>query len=274
VVSTVTTPEFKKTIQLLKKMCGEGLISKDFPITKTTEIVSNFVDKEKTGLWLSMGVPGPKDTIYLAKKKTNSNLKLADLFGFTYLKDSSGNPRIPAESGFNGGIAFPKSSVKDESRFKQILKVFSYISTKDGQRLVNSGIEGIQYTKVDDTHIKAIPEDKQSGKSIWDAINQMSTCGNYCYSTIGESLTEQLGQARKTFKESDLVGDITVALNSNEYAKSGAKLSKLIDTAMFKYILGLTGDSDFQSSIEEWKTSGGDKMTEEYMADYKKSQTK
>ena len=274
VVSTIVTSEFKSTISLLRRMYKENLISKDFPITKTTELVSNFVDKEKTGLWLSTGVPGPEDTLYLAKKKAGKVKQLSDMYAFTYLKDASGNPRSPAESGFNGGIAFPKSSVKDQTRFDQIMKVFNYISTKDGQRLVNNGVEGIQYTKVDDTHIKAIPEDQQKIKSTnSSAINQMSTCGNYAYTVVGESLTEDLAKARNTYKDSELVADITVPFTSNEYAQNGAKLSKLIDTATFKYILGQISDSDFDAAIKQWRTSGGDKMDTEYTEAYQKAQS-
>lgn len=276
IVSTITTPEYKSTIQLLRKMCSEGLISKDFPITKTTEINSNLVDKEKTGLWLSMGIPGPKDTVYLAKKKSDSNVKqLSDVFQFTYLKDKDGTPRSPAESGFNGGIAFPKSSTKDKAELDRIVKVFSWISAKDGQRLVNSGIEGLQYNKVDETHIKSIPKEEQKdGGANWSSIAQMSTCGNYCYTTVDDPLVEELAKQRNTYKDNELIGDITVPLNSAEYAKSGAKLSKLIDTAMFKYILGQVSDDEFDKAIQEWRTSGGDKMTQEYTEDYQKSQQK
>lgn len=276
IVSTIATPEYKSTIQLLRKMCSEGLISKDFPITKTTEINSNLVDKEKTGLWLSMGIPGPKDTLYLAKKKSDGNIKqLSDVFSFTYLKDQDGTPRSPAESGFNGGIAFPKSSTKDKAELDRIVKVFSWISAQDGQRLVNSGIEGLQYTKVDDTHIKSIPKEEQKdGSANWSSIAQMSTCGNHCYTTVDDPLVEELAKQRNTFKDSELIGDITVPLNSAEYAKSGAKLSKLIDTAVFKYILGQISDGEFDKAIQEWRTSGGDKMTQEYMEDYQKSQQK
>lgn len=272
VISTITTPEYIKTIKMLRTMCTEGLISKDFPITKTTEIVSNFVDKEKTGLWLSMGIPGPKDPLYLAKKKTDSNAKLSDLFNFTYLKDSDGNPRSPAESGFNGAIAFPKSSIKEEARFKQILKVFNYISSKEGQILVNHGIEGLQYTKVDATHIKAIPKDQQKIKCNWQSINQLSICGNLLYASVEDPLVEKLGIVRKSYKDSELISDVTVPWISKEYSRNGAKLAKMIDTAVFKYILGEMDEKGLEDTIQDWRTSGGDKMAEEYTESYKQSQ--
>jgi putative aldouronate transport system substrate-binding protein len=52
VIPAFMTEEYLETLNWLRKMFDEGLISPDFAITKTTQIVPDFVDKEKTGLWL------------------------------------------------------------------------------------------------------------------------------------------------------------------------------------------------------------------------------
>lgn len=273
VTSYMETPEFLKTIQLLRKMCSEGIVSKDFSITKTTAQVNNFIDKEKAGLWLTYTVPGLNDPLYVAKKKTNPNLKRSDIYGYTFMKDASGKPRIPAEIGYNCGIAIPKSSVKDEAKLKQILKVFDYVCSKDGQNLVSLGIEGKHYQKTGDTTCKVLNPDLFANE-VDTKTNQMSLAGGAIYDVVDDDIGSQLAKDRRTYNDSDLIQDVSAPLISNTYSTQISSLNQQIDTALFKYILGESGDSDFQSAISKWKSAGGDKIAQEYTADYNKSNKK
>lgn len=270
VVADKITPEYKNTIGLLRKMCQEGIVSKDFAITKTTSQMNEYIDKEKAGLWLSYGLPGLTDPLLKAKQKNNPNIKRSDIYGYTYLKDSGGSDRIPAETGYSNGFAFPKSTVKDEGKLKNLLRVFNYICTKDGQRLLNNGIEGRQYTLVNETTCKATSDKKLMQE--FNCMNQMSCAGNYCLNMVSDEIGARLANERITYKDSELISDVSAPLNSDTTASKSMVLNKDFDTALFKYILGQTGDSDFTVAIQTWQKNGGDKIADEYTQSYQKSQ--
>ena len=272
IVADKTTPEYLKTIKLLRQMCQEGIISKDFAITKTTSQMSEYIDKEKAGLWLNYGLPGTSDSLLLSKQKKDPNIKRSDIYGFTYMKDAQGNDRIPAETGYNGGIAFPKSSVKDEARLKSLLSVFNFLNTKEGQRLLNNGIEGRHYKVVDDTTCTEITgSNSKNLKAELNGLNQMGGAGNLVLTTVSDTIGKDLATARVTFKDTDLIADASAPLNSKEYSTNNSNLNKAFDTALFKYILGEINDSEFQAAIKTWQTSGGDKIAQEFTEDYNKS---
>ena len=271
VIPYVTTPEFKNTIQFLRKMHAEGIISDDFAITKTTAQVNDYIDKEKSGLWLSYTVPGLQDSLYLSKKKDNPDVKRSDIYGYTFMKDASGEPRIPAESGYNCGYAISKSSVKDETRLKQILKVMDYVCSEEGQNLVSLGISGKHFEKAGDTTAKILDKDIFSAE-VDTKTNQMSLAGGKIYDIVNDDLDEQLAKDRKTYEDSDLISDASLTLISETYTTQNASLNKVFDTALFKYILGQTDDDDFEAAVQQWKTDGGDQISEEYMEAYQKAQ--
>jgi putative aldouronate transport system substrate-binding protein len=273
VVSYVTTPEYMNTIKLLRNMHSEGIISDDFAITKTTSQVSEYIDKERAGLWLTYTIPGLQDPLYISKKKNDPNLKRSDLYGYTFMKNSSGQPRIPAETGFNCGYAISKTSVKDEAKLKQILKVMDYVCSTEGQNLVSLGINEKHFQKTGDTTAKVLNKDLFSAE-VDAKTNQMSMAGGQIYDIVDDSLGEQLAKDRKQYATSDLISDASIPLISQTYATKNTSLNKGYDTALFKYILGQTNDSDFKAAIQQWKTDGGDQIAKEYTEAYQKTQSK
>lgn len=271
VESMYVTQPYMDVCDLLRKMYSEGLISKDFPNTKTTSLGTDYLDKEKGGLEFAESCQGAQDTLYLAKKKDNSNLKLSDIWNFTYMKDSKGNPRSPAGPGFAGGIAIPKSTVKSEARLKDILRVMDFLNGKDGQILLNNGIQDRNYKLNADKTVTAISTTEN--KDDMGTINQLGMAGNYALTVSQDPLIDRLAKERNTYKDSDLINDVSVPLYSQTYSTSYASCAKIIDTAEFKYILGQIDKNAFQAAISQWKSAGGDKMAQEFTADYKKNKS-
>lgn len=265
--ATVTTPEYFSTIQWLRKMCKEGIVSKDFAITKTTAQMNDYIDKEKAGLWLSYGLPGLNDPILKAKQKADPKVKRSDVYGFTYLKDASGKYRTPAETGLSGGFAIPKSSVKDETKEKGLLRFFNYICTKEGQRYINNGIEGRHYQKIDETTCKEITDANGKSKDLlkeFNCMNQLSCAGNYVLAAQSDDIGARLAKERVDYEQNAVVKDLSAPLVSETFSKKNSTLSKNFDTALFKYILGQIDDTQFKAAIQQWRTDGGDKITSEF----------
>lgn len=271
VQSVYDTQPYMDTMDLLRKMYGEGLISPDFSLVTSTDVVTKYVDTEKTGLWVNTGIPGTSDALLKAKQKTNSSLTRKDIYGYTYLKDSKGNDRVPAETGFNGGVAFPKSATKNAARLKQLLSVWNVICGKDGQILVNNGVEGRNYTVVSETDKTAKQPDTNLNTKELSDIGQLGVTAGLAYTWYDDDIGAQLTHDRNTYKSSDLINDVSVPLTSQTYSSSVSTLNKIIDEAQFKYIMNKETKDQFQSDIKSWKSAGGDKEAQEYTTSYNAS---
>lgn len=272
VVPNFMTDEYMNTMRWLKKMCDEKLISKDFAITKTTQQVTDFIDKEKSGLWLSYGIPGTADPLLKQKQQADAKITRGDVFGYTYLKGTNGKPRVPAEDGFKGGFAFPKQTVKNEARLKELVSVFDKLNSKEGQILLNHGIQDQHFSFVKDQYIKSI--DATKNKKELGSYAQLGMSGNQLYTTYDDEIGIKLAKDRITFNKEDLIANAITPLSSTTYTNSKTTLEKVINEAQFKYILGQISEDQLKQAFETWKKSGGDKVIEEYTAAYNKANKK
>ena len=105
-------------------------------------------------------------------------------------------------------------------------------------------------------------------------MNQLSCAGNYCLGSVSDEIGLRLAKERQTYKDSDLIKDVSAPLVSKTSSEKLPTLNKNFDTALFKYILGQTNDSDFKAAIQQWKTDGGDQIAKEYTEAYQKTQSK
>jgi putative aldouronate transport system substrate-binding protein len=270
IIPNFMTPEYLETAKWLRQMYAEGLISPDFAITKTTQVVPDLVDRELTGLWLSYSTPTLTDPLLKKKQGEDPELTRSDLFNFAFLKGPDGKERIAAESGFNGGFAFPKLEVKSEERLESLLQVFDTISSPVGQRLMGNGIEGLHYKVVYGKYAKIINPDLFKKDAI-SSIGQLGTIGTYMYPFADDELAMNLTRSRSDTKNSDMIQDPTTSLFSEAYSAKKVNLDNIHNEALINFILGRIDEDQFKKAVEQWKMSGGDKVIEEYTAAYYKS---
>jgi hypothetical protein len=67
------------------------------------------------------------------------------------------------------------------------------------------------------------------------------------------------------------VTDVSVPLISNTQSTKGTDLTKTINDARIKYIMGSINDDGWNQAIAQWKKSGGDQVIQEYTDAYNKS---
>jgi putative aldouronate transport system substrate-binding protein len=274
VVSQYNTDEYVNTITSLHDLCAQGAISRDFAITQTTAVVPNLVDKEKCGLWItySSSIPNLTDPLYVAKNKANLSVKITDLYDFTFLNDASGKARIAAETGLNGGIAFPKSSVKNTTRLKELLRVADYLNSQSGQLLLQNGIENREYQKTGTNSSKSLNSTLYNTEM--NGLNQIGMARSYMLNNVTTDLDAKRWSTEGSVKTSSMVSDVSVPLSSATYTSSYNTLAQNIDSAEFKYILGDINLTAFKQAITSWDTAGGQKIQDEFTASYKKAQSK
>lgn len=266
VIPSFMTDEYLNTLKWLRKMYEEKLISPDFAITKTTQVVPDIVDAEKTGLWLSYKLPGLSDPVLTAKQKDNPDISRADVFEFTFLKGPDGKEKIAAETGIAGGFAFAKRSVRDESRLRDLLGVFNVIQSQQGQVLINNGVPGIHFELVQNRYAKTL--DPAVFNREVSPIGQLGTSGSKSYIIADDDITIRLDTARNTYQNSSMISDITAPLASASFSSNQTTLTRIISEAQFGYIMGELDDPGWYQAIENWKAAGGESAIEEFTDAY------
>lgn len=268
VTPTFMTKEYMDTLKWLKKMYDEKLLSPDFAITKTTEVLPNLFDKQLTGIYYAQSPVFLTDPLYKQMLQQNPNLKRSEMAGYTFLKDSKGSEKVPATAGIAGGVAFPKPVVKDEARLKDLLSVYDKIQSKEGQLLINNGIKDIHYKQVDDNFCTT-PNLELNKKEV--VFGQLGIGGGYALTTKNDDLDEAIVKDRKKIDGNILVTDVTYPLLSDTYTNNKANLDKIIDSAALQFIMGKINEQQFNDAIAQWKQTGGDKVLQEYNDQYAKS---
>jgi len=215
--------------------------------------------KGQAGLWIDNMLDGKglEDNI----KKVDPNAKI------NLINRISGplGERTRAGAGYLGMYVIPKTSVKTEAELKQILTYFNRVSEGDIQNLLKYGIEGKQFTiengsykPTADAKLKA---DILDGQQFMILQNQVVN-----YGTELEKLSSKLFQDNATIA----VANPAAPFISNTEIEKGKELSKIIADATVKFIMGSINEDDWNKAVEKWQQSGGNKVIEEFNAEYAK----
>ncbi|MGG1514563.1 extracellular solute-binding protein [Paenibacillus oryzisoli] len=254
------TDAYMTTLKFYKKLYDEKIINQDFALIPDGRAV---MSKGQAGLWIDNMFDGKgiEDNI----KKIDPNAKI------TLVNRISGpkGERARAGAGYLGMYMIPKTSVKTEAELKQILTYFDRISEKDTQNLMKYGIEGKQYT-LENGAYKATTDPKI--KAEINDSSQFMVMQNQVvsYGTELEKLTTKLFQDNATIA----VANPAAPLISNTEVEKGKELSKIIEDATVKFIMGSIDEAGWKQAVEKWTQAGGSKVIEEINAEYAKNQKK
>jgi putative aldouronate transport system substrate-binding protein len=262
IIPAFMTKEYLDTLKFLRNMYKEGLLSTDFAITKSTQLLSDIIDKEKAGMYINTNLPLEADTVVRQKQQIDSNIKRESIYDFAFFKDYKGEERVAAESGIAGGIAFLKQSVKDEAELRELLRVYDIIQSKEGQLVLNDGIEGKHYRAIDDYYMKVM--DSELFKKEVQPIGQLGIGGGKYLSQVNDKLDERLMAARKSYSKDTLIMDATLPILSETYTLNKAMLDKIINEATLKFIMEQIDEASYNEAVELWKKSGGNRVMEEF----------
>ena len=280
VVPTFMSDPYLKALKWYKRLYDEKLVNLDFPTVKPEQVFEQ-IDKEKGGLYLSViddaerhdnlvKLVQQRDPKLAAKSVADAKMDLLD--SIPQLKSVDGTVKVPATAGFNGEFVFPKTSVKAESDLKAILNAFDKLDTPEGQSIIKWGIEGTHYTVKDglatvsgDTSLVS----KEVG-TLWQifltnqAVDRSSIKGQ-----LAPMREKDLKEETDNMKYA--VTDVSVPLISNTQSTKGTDLTKIINDARIKYIMGAINDDGWNQAVAQWKKSGGDQVIQEYTDAYNKT---
>jgi putative aldouronate transport system substrate-binding protein len=250
------TDAYMDTLKFYKKLYDEKLINQDFALVQDGRSVMN---KGQAGIWIDNMLDG---------KAIEENIKKIDPNAKINLLNRISGPkgeRTRAGAGYLGMYVIPKTSVKTEAELKQILAYFDKVSAKDTQNLMKYGIEGKQYTVEggsykpnQDPKIKAEITDGNQFMILQDQVVN--------YGTELDKLSTKLFQDNATIA----IANPAAPFISNTEIEKGKEISKIIADATVKFIMGSVSESDWNQAVDKWLQSGGNKVIEEFNAEYAK----
>ncbi len=256
------TDEFFNTMKLFKRLYQENLINQDFAVVEASTNDKAY-ESGRVAFRISGGNAQSMLT-NLVKVVPTAQMDAAPLEGPSGI-------RVPAESGNAGILTIPKSSVKNEAELKRVLGFLDKLLDKEMVYLLNKGIEGKHY-KIDGNFTVSLDKDADAKevKPYRDTLIQRGD--NYNMDKVTKD-TDLFLKNKKIVSENDkfIVNNPALTLVSTMYTERGKELEQMITDAETKFIMGKIDEAGWKAEIDKWKKAGGDKLMEEYKADYLKT---
>lgn len=254
------TPQYLQAINLLKKMYQEKLMNQDFPLVSGNKRYDAF-NAGKVGM-MFCSLNDAYDQVYGSLIKTVPTAKISVV---PTLSGPDGQ-REPSSPGNNGIYMFSKTSVKTEADLKKILEFYDKMTATDMMDLFTYGVEGVHYkvangvkTPVENSTLQADAKD----------LSYLMLVPSYV-ETPTDSAVKKAVYAEYKANEKFLVSDPTVSYNSQTKAQVGGELDKIIFDARVKYVSGVMDEAGWKKALDSWSARGGNKVIDEFTAEYNK----
>lgn len=246
---------YKDALDFMRKCYSEGLINQNMATYSADKWNEEFLN----------GTAGVIIDVADRSRRIAQNMPEAKVNVFGYVKkDANTEPRTLPTKGHGGFFVIPKAAVKTEEELDLVLSVLDKVSGKEGNDLVNYGIEGRNYVIEDGMAVKS--DDPALVKEYAD-LNQFGTgivdFGENALKTKYD--TPMAYRVDEVFAENKkyVVTNPAEPYQSSTYAAKGPQLDSILNEADVKYICGQIDENEWLAAIERWRTMGGDKVIEE-----------
>ncbi|MBO9609746.1 MAG: extracellular solute-binding protein [Paenibacillaceae bacterium] len=255
-----TTDEYLNAMKFYRKLFSEKTMNQDFAAIQQAN-AWDAIANGKAGMYPAV-VAHATIPNWQPLYQSNPNAKLDFV---TRIKGPQGE-RVFASNGFNGMYMFPKSSIKTEAELKDVLDFIDKLSDPKVEQLLVNGIEG-RHFKMDNG--KPVRTDQKLYDDEVTSVIELLVTNWKPKLMTGSPMDDKVN---KTYVDNAAiaVANPTLPLVSQTQIEKGSELDKLINDARVKYIYGELDDAGWQKAIEQWKTSGGNKIIDEYNTEYAK----
>ncbi|WP_237108434.1 extracellular solute-binding protein [Nonomuraea sp. MG754425] len=273
VVPGFDTPEFVEANKWLKKMVDEGLVNPDFATLDSAKWNEPFFHG-RGGMIIDVNIrsrqlfdlyreSGDKD--YGDKVTMVGNMAKSDTEKFSY-----------PFTGYADSLAISKQSVRTDADLDNVLKTLDKLATKEGQILLQNGIEGRNFEVENGDTAALINEDDPAVKTVQDNVDdafvQFGTkgtvdIGGIAYQRVpsGQPYRDILDLQKKLVEE-DLktaVHNLALPVISATQIEKGAQIDKIVSDARVKFLSGAIDEEGLKAEIKRWHDSGGDQVIKE-----------
>ncbi|MFC4010330.1 extracellular solute-binding protein [Nonomuraea purpurea] len=267
------TPEFLEANKWLKKMVDEGLVNPDFATLDSAKWNDPFFHG-RGGMIIDVNIRsrqvfdlfrenGDKD--YGDKVTMVGNMAKSDTEKHSY-----------PFTGYADSLAISRQSVRTEAELDNVLKTLDKLATKEGQVLLQNGIEGRNFKVENGDTAALINEDDPAVKTVQDNVDdafvQFGTkgtvdIGGIAYQRVpsGQPYRDILDLQKKLVEE-DLktaVHNVALPVISKTQIEKGAQIDKIVSDARVKFLSGAIDEEGLKAEIKRWHDSGGDQVITE-----------
>jgi putative aldouronate transport system substrate-binding protein len=269
------TQQFLEADRYIKKMVDEKIINPDYATLSSDKWNDTFFNG-KGGIVIDVGSRALLVQKLFAEKDAAGAGKYMTLNG--NLLGPDGKRHAYPTIGYNGMLAISKQSVPSEAELDDVLKVLDKLSSREGQILLNNGIEGKNFTVRDNyaTPVNSTDPALRTFKNDVTAFGQFGTGSNGqlfytpAPSTPAEKELMDLRDKYITRDTPDAVYNPALAIVSPTYVQKGAVLDQIIADARIKYFAGQLDENGLKAEIQRWYKEGGTQITNEYNDQYAK----
>jgi putative aldouronate transport system substrate-binding protein len=256
IVPAYDTPEYKNTLNVLRKMYAEDLMNKDFTIVTGTDERALFI-AGKAGM-----ISGTYDSIIHLKDNLLNVVPDAEI-GLVPVFNGTTNAQV-------GSAVYFLNKKMDKAKRDGIFRYFDSSLEQDILMWEYYGEENRHYKWVN-----GLPEyiSEEASLETQNALLIFRSCavnpvvihwpGDDEFTKAWKKATEDYADAATRDYSSPLLSETQVEL--------GAELNKIITDARNQYIMGIIDEAAFDAAVAEWYKRGGSKIAEEFTAAYKKS---
>ncbi|MCL6633153.1 MAG: extracellular solute-binding protein [Alicyclobacillus herbarius] len=265
-IPAAETPEYLNALNFFRKIYKEKLVNSDFAVMPPDDWNKPF-EQGKAGVIVDVADRADQ----IVKEDPSLKGKIGEIGA---IEGPDGKPKTLSTSGFAGMYVIPKTSVKTVAELKKVLSFLDKLDSKEGQTLLDDGVEGVNYKVVNGYAVPLHPNDPKYAAMLND-LNQLGV-----YIPEDDALTPPIDDTKKMVLATEksnlkyLVANPAAGYFSPTYAQQGTQLDNILSDAMTKYIVGQTNEAGLKAALALWKKSGGDQVVKEINAAYAKDHNK
>ena len=264
IIPNYAEPEFLDALKWLRKLYSEKLMNQDFAMLPNSKIQFS---KGNTGIFGNMSddIRSPEVSVDLPKNAPGAQIGVLNK-----LTGPKGVRSAAAGNGYYGGFVIPKSAVKNEADVKKIMAFFDQLAGKDMMNLLQYGEKDTDYTLQGNVASQTADQKNKFVKDLASlgqlqmGVNAGSSKVTYDPANpLDVQVNEMWGETEKT-----VVLNPVAPFISDTWTSKSADLLKIKGDAIVKFIMGAIDEKGYNDAIKQWYAAGGDKVCEEYTAQY------
>ncbi|BFT70621.1 extracellular solute-binding protein [Paenibacillus sp. P36] len=258
IVPSFMTKPYMDTLKLYKQLYDENIINRDFAVMKSP---SELLNKGKAGIYM-----GPLDDVESRFSDLYKGFPNAQLDVISSVEGPSGM-RVNTRGIFPPQFTFPKINIKTEAELKDVLAFMDKMADKDMQNLFTWGLENTHYKMENNKPVRTDSVKYTTDIAALDFLR---------YDDGSQAMKGSLPPVVEKYKRLQAeamkiaIPNPVQALISPTFTDKGSELTKVINDARTKFIMGEINEAGWDAAVALWKKNGGEKVIKEYTEQYEK----
>jgi putative aldouronate transport system substrate-binding protein len=258
----IETDEFRQGLEFLRQLFADGSFHPDAGGMTFAQASTAFTGGKigvHSGGFESFVTPKTKGSVYGNLVQTNPQAEIAGLLPSVI---GGGKGVTRNTQGAFGFVGIP-SSVKDQNRVKELLRVLDYLASPFGSeehKFLNYGIEGVNSEK--DPATGALTVTNQGVAERGDLVYMMTGLPVFYYPTAPGAAETAQKLATEIFKTGQ--DDPSWPLYSQTNVSKSAELGQFGFDRVTAMITGREPMTALPQAITDWKSRGGDQIRKEF----------